>query len=113
MKLKEFRKQKGMTQEEVAEHIGIPKKTYQNYEREVREPNTDVLSALADLYDVSLDELTGRFDVSGSVQAVIGRTVMFEDELAELNICYFNMNSEAREALMTMAHTMAELFPKD
>lgn len=60
MKLKEYGLRQGLTQEEVAKALGMPKKTYQNYEREVREADSEVLCALADLYEISLDDLVGR-----------------------------------------------------
>lgn len=50
MMLKEYRLKNGLTQEQVADYLGIPKKTYQNYEREVRDADSDVLCALADCY---------------------------------------------------------------
>ena len=112
MKLREYRRKKGLTQEEAAIRLGIPKKTYQNYEREVREPSTDVLCALADLYDTSLDELTGRAALVSGIQSPEGQLVVFGDELAELNGCYFNMSDEAREALMEMAHRLEDLSPR-
>lgn len=62
MELKLYRRKNGLTQEQVADYLGIPKKTYQNYEREVRDPDSDVLCALADRYGISLDELVGRDD---------------------------------------------------
>lgn len=34
MELKLYRRMNGLTQEQVADYLGIPKKTYQNYERE-------------------------------------------------------------------------------
>lgn len=113
MKLREYRLQKGMTQEAVAAHLGIPKKTYQNYERETREPKTDILGTLADLYEITLDELTGRVDLIADVQPPEGKIAIFDDELAELNDCYANMSDSAREALMTMAHSLEELFPRE
>lgn len=60
MQLKEIRQANKMTQEEVANAIGIPKKTYQNYEREVREADSSILCQLADLWHVSVDDLMGR-----------------------------------------------------
>lgn len=60
MKLKEFRRARKLTQEEVADFLGIPMKTYQNYEREVREPDSEVLCKLADFYGTTLDALIGR-----------------------------------------------------
>ena len=60
MRLKELRKSRNLTQQDVARFLGIPHKTYQNYEREVRDVDTTILCKLADLYGVSLDALFGR-----------------------------------------------------
>ena len=60
MRLKEIRKSAKKTQQEVADVLGIPLRTYQNYEREIHDPDTDVICKLADYYGVTLDYLAGR-----------------------------------------------------
>ena len=60
--LKELRKAKGLTQNQVAIYCDITEKTYQNYELMTREPKISILMRIADLYDVSLDYLVGRTD---------------------------------------------------
>ena len=61
-RLKQCRKEKGLTQREVAIYCDITEKAYQNYELMTREPRLDVLTKIADLFDVSLDYLAGRTD---------------------------------------------------
>jgi len=61
-RLKELRKTKGLTQNQVAIYCDITEKTYQNYELMTREPKISILMRIADLYDVSLDYLVGRTD---------------------------------------------------
>jgi len=58
--LRRLRKERGLTQPEVAEGCGFSWRAYQNYERGIREPQMSVLIALADFYDLSLDELVCR-----------------------------------------------------
>ena len=60
MKLKELRKNKKMTQEEVSKYLNIARSTYNGYEQNISEPTIETLSKLADLYEVSLDQLVGR-----------------------------------------------------
>lgn len=60
MRLGEIRKQNDYTQAQVAELLGMPTRTYQNYEREVREADSVVLCKLADIYGCTLDDLMGR-----------------------------------------------------
>ena len=55
-----LRKARGLTQAELAPHIGISWRAYQNYERGLRYPTLPTLIALADFYGLSLDELACR-----------------------------------------------------
>ena len=59
-RLKQCRKEKGLTQCQVAIYCDITEKTYQNYELMTREPKLEILVKIADLFDVSLDYLVGR-----------------------------------------------------
>ena len=59
-RLKEGRKVKGLTQMQAATYCDITEKAYQNYELMTREPKLEILIRIADLFDVSLDYLTGR-----------------------------------------------------
>ena len=58
--LLQLRKSKGLKQTELAEQIGISWRAYQTYERGEREPTLSTLVALADFYNLSLDELVCR-----------------------------------------------------
>ena len=59
-RLRELREQKNMTQQQVADFLEIRKVTYQEYEYGAYEPKLDKLLKLAELFDVTLDELMGR-----------------------------------------------------
>lgn len=61
-RLQKARKRKHLKQREVAEHLQIATRSYQNYEGGQREPDFETLVALADLLDVSTDYLLGRTD---------------------------------------------------
>lgn len=56
-RLKELRKEKGMTLEEVAKAIYKSKPTIYKYEEGLLEPNLEALLQLANLFDVNLDGL--------------------------------------------------------
>lgn len=63
-RLKEIRKSKGITQKQLASAIGASERGIQNYELNERKPAYDVLLALADYFEVSLDYLVGRSDIA-------------------------------------------------
>lgn len=54
-KLKQLRKSKGLTQEQVAEKVDITRSTISNYEIGRRTPHLKDLSALAGVFGVGLD----------------------------------------------------------
>lgn len=60
--LRSLRKSRGLTQDEVASTIGVSRQALSNYERGLREPALKCLITMANMYQVSLDELVGRKD---------------------------------------------------
>lgn len=59
-RLKIFRKERGLTQTQVADAVGLGRQAYAYYEKGEREPSTETLCKLADFFGVSTDELLGR-----------------------------------------------------
>lgn len=58
--LKSLRKSMGLTQQQVADKLNIPRVNYTRYETNASNPDFQTLVALADFYDVSLDLIFGR-----------------------------------------------------
>ena len=61
-RLIELKEQKSILQKDIAEQVGVSLRSYQRYEYGDRQPTADILIALADFFDVSLDYLVGRTD---------------------------------------------------
>ena len=59
--LKKERKKRGYTQEEIAKYLIIARPAYTQYETGTNMPTTSNLIKLADLYNVSVDYLLGRY----------------------------------------------------
>lgn len=59
-RLRDLREDHDMTQKEIAEYLGMKQPQYFRYEQGYRDVPTDILIALADHYDVSVDYLLGR-----------------------------------------------------
>lgn len=56
-KLKACRSSKGISQEKVAELVGVSRQAVTKWENDQTTPSSDNLMALASIYGVSLDEL--------------------------------------------------------
>lgn len=59
-KLKELRKQYGMTQAELSAMLGVANSTLSLYEKGVHEPDIETIKKIADIFGVSLDALLDR-----------------------------------------------------
>lgn len=56
----QLRVERNILQKDIAKELGVSLHTYQRYEYGEREPTLSKLIALADFYDMSLDELVCR-----------------------------------------------------
>lgn len=71
--LKQLRQSRKMTQQDVAQFLGVDRSTYVKYERGTSDPPTATLVRLADYFNVSVDFLLGHaaaVSVPGQAAAV-------------------------------------------
>jgi repressor LexA len=59
-RIKELIEKKGINMMQAAQLLGMPYTTYVNYEKGLREPNSEVLIQLANFYATSVDYIVGR-----------------------------------------------------
>lgn len=78
-RLKEIRKEKNMTQVQLAEALGVSKGTVAMWEIGKRQPNFETLNALSDIFDKKIDYILGYSNDSSSAQ-------MTESEIEQLGI---------------------------
>ena len=62
-RIKDLREDADLTQQQIADKLFINRRTYSSYELGIRGIPTEILSAIADIYDTSTDYLIGRTDV--------------------------------------------------
>lgn len=70
-RLRKLRDKYGYTQQDVADQIGIGKSAYRSYENNDRRIPVDVLTRVAALYNVSVDELLGNSVRSNASENII------------------------------------------
>lgn len=74
IRIRTLRKQAHITQEEMSKILGISRRTYANYERGVHAMPAEVLVCIADIFDTSLDYLTGRELPESVLQELVVQT---------------------------------------
>lgn len=82
--LRHARENKGYTQKNVAEYIGVAKSTYSLYESGNREPSVQTIKKLADYLSVSADDLLGIDEEPLTITAHFDGSEFTEEELEKI-----------------------------
>lgn len=80
-RIKEIRIDLDKTQQEVANGIGIDRKTYCRYENDQHEIRVDVLISLAKYYNLSLEYVAGITDVKTKLYHTTNAITVKQEEL--------------------------------
>lgn len=84
-RLKLLRNAKGLTQQNIADYLGISRPTYTRYETGEREPDQDTLLKLADFFEVTVDYLLGRDEVPVALSRPGGYDDLSDEEKAQID----------------------------
>ena len=76
-RLIQLRKKHGLSQEELADKLGLSRQAVSKWERAEASPDTDNLICLAKLYGVSIDELLSTDD---DVETIVKEQVVLGDQ---------------------------------
>ena len=77
--LRECRKEKGITQEQLAEMLGVTNRSVSRWENGSNLPDLDILIEMADYYDVELTKRMHLLFIGGFVAAVTYMRLLFTD----------------------------------
>ena len=84
-RLSRLRKEKGLTQEDIAKRIIISPQAVSKWENDISSPDILVLSSLADILGVSVDQLLGREDIKEDDVKAESNEEKVETEKVEIN----------------------------
>ena len=102
--LKTLRTRNKMTQKQLADILGVSESRIGMYERCQREPDFEMLEAIADYFNVDMDFLTGRTDVERqfTFSPAPAAPALTSDE-EQLVTDYRSLNAEGREKVSEYA----------
>lgn len=95
-KLKELRRKNEMTQKHVAARISVARSTIAGYETKSRQPSHEKLTALANLFHVSIDYLID----DNTIQLDPARNITHHAEEQALLSRYHNLSLKSKQSLM-------------
>lgn len=82
--LRAAREQRGLSQKDVADRVGVAKSTYSLYESGNREPNVQTIRKIADILNVSADDLLGLTEEPHTIAAHFDGEEYTEEELNKI-----------------------------
>ena len=103
MRLKEVRQARKLKQQQVADLLGIPLRTYQNYERGINDPDTTILCRLADYYGITTDYLIGYSDI-----AISGNHIALTNDESQIMSSYRKLNDRGKGIARDVVDALAE-----
>ncbi|ADD02671.1 putative transcriptional regulator [Thermoanaerobacter thermohydrosulfuricus WC1] len=106
-RLATLRKEAGLTQKELADKLGVSRGTIGMYEIGQRDPDTETLQKLSDIFGVSVDYLLGKTDIRNPSDEIT-EAVEDDPELLE-----FWNELKQREDLKLLFKQTRKLSPKD
>lgn len=104
--LAEIRKDKGYTQENLAEVLHITKSTLSNYENNRRTPDITFIKAFSKLMDVSVDYILGLTEVSQGI-SVLKKRVGKNTNIEQIVNMIISLDQKHGEDLVTQLNYIA------
>ena len=92
--LQELRKEKGLTQEQLADHTGVSRRTVSRWETGSNMPDLDILVELSDFYEVDLREI-----LSGE-----RKSERMNEEMKETVLQVADYSNEEKERMLQRLH---------
>jgi len=101
--LKNLRKQKGLSQEELAERLHVVRQTISKWEKGLSVPDADLLIRIADIFETSVSALLGdTIEASGDKNAIA-------EKLEQLNALLAEKNRRSRRIWKVITITLASI----
>ena len=109
-RVKELRKEKGMTQTDLAEAVGVTKGTVSTWETGARMPNFVTINDLCEIFDRRIDYVLGKSDDTSPKDVIdkakqVSNIFAIEENITEYAIKYARLDDFGRravEALITV-----------
>lgn len=107
-RLKELRKNRRLTQEELGEIISVTQQNISKYENDVYEIPVDVLIKISHYFNVSIEYLLGLTEIKRDIagQVVVNKTV---DEYYDLVEAFKNLKTEDQELVWSIIEKINQI----
>ena len=103
--LRYYRKSKGLTQHQLAVKLGVKDSAITNYETGIRTPNYEMLEAIADILNVSIDALMGKEDSEDEIDGLLE----YLKDREEGKMLFSALKGATKQDIITAARIIEEI----
>lgn len=104
--LKLLRQEYRISQQRLADAIGVSQQSINQYENHNIEPDISILSKIADYFDTSIDYVVGHTDIRRRIESTEAFHLNMDE--AEVVTQYRALNERKKSCIKTMVHTILE-----
>lgn len=97
-RIKDLRKELGLTQKQLAMKIGVSDASINKYEKGTMSPKIDKLEAMASLFDVSIDYLTGKSNLK--ISREMRNLMLAANSSSDSDTSFFKTEDEKEVSLL-------------
>ena len=98
-RLIELRQKRGLTQTQMAEHLGVKRARYNAWEQAISQPDIEFLKKIANFHNVSVDYISGNTDMKN---AEIDRKESLDPDIRVIQRAATEMSPEQRKEAIKM-----------
>lgn len=102
--LKQLRRSRGISQQKLAELLGISQQSINQYENHSIEPDIDTLSRMASYFETSIDYIVGRTTVSSRIENA--EAFYLDNEEAKIIHGYRSLTAKEKQCVAMMIDTL-------
>lgn len=113
-RLKRLRKERNLTQQDMADFLGITRQGYAKYENGQAETDLETLKKLANFFNVTTDYLIGNVDNEPDIDSMTDKEIDEEikEIMKDLNVWYKDEPEDKKEKLK-MLRKIIKTFTED
>lgn len=108
-RIKQYRKEKGFTQEQLANAVGVSVMTIRRFEAGTREPKAFMLEKIADCLGVPMATLYGASNSPGEFLNFFADMLSYDDENKELLSAFDLLNNTGKQVAVQRVRELTEI----
>lgn len=111
-RIKKLRKEKGMTQKELAKKLGISASQIGNYENGYRNPKLSTVRKIAEALEVPVSKITGMIPEEDEAEKILSNILAIQKELEKIDDYFDELIEKLERYYLHLSNNLSRLKEK-